>query len=695
MLKYILPIAYSHIFELDQTKWPTGNSDDTSFGFSLTMTENGNDNHVIIGSPRASNSAVLNEKTYTNHFRGKVENCTIFHTQLDCNKEIELDYTDSQGMSYITRLNNDRGNEEQMNFNVRYHGMNLNYDKTSKQFMTCAPASYQVSSRDKYYGNGICLQFNMNGGSRDYTKQMNKQDKEHIFYKDYAVENREMKGKKIIELAGFQSAKHPSKIGKTVFSAPTASDWKLDGNKKVLTESEEGQLLLTDYTGSGRPSEKKKMKSIRNAVGTTDERLGVSLATYSCSGKNYVAAGTSTPFGKVNIYRLSINDDSASFVTSLESSEKEFGSVFGFSILTVELNRKPHLIVTSPFGVSGKIELFDLCTYSKIPKPASHKIIDTDRQLEKLQYLGYSISNLGDIDSIPGDEIAVGFPAQKKGGVAIFSVRGDTLKLTQMIQPNQEFLHFGLTLSDVALNLDDYAGADFAVSSKKKVSIIYSAPVFSLAKNVEFEYQGQRPREIDIHRPAGGFGFKACMEFNSNVDLTNVDILVDVSPDALRDNQNSIKRYSLANEKNIKLVKTGDKWCTGFLQAKITDNSRFQCSDKNVIDISQSVKLEVQNIRAESKKVAFVDSGMRANDEIEMRYSCKGDCSDDLRIERADKSLGELILSKGTVSKDMNLTIANKGRKDIYGAFLKIKVDDFVSVDNSECRGFKKIVSFS
>merc|ERR1711976_912902 len=273
MLKYILPIAYSHIFELDQTKWPTGSSDDTSFGFSLTMTENGNDNHVIIGSPRASNSAVLNEKTYTNHFRGKVENCTIFKTQLDCNKEIELDYTDSQGMSYITRLNNDRGNEEQMNFNVRYHGMNLNYDKTSKQFMTCAPASYQVSSRDKYYGNGICLQFNMNGGSRDYTKQMNKQDKEHIFYKDYALENREMKGKKIIELAGFQSAKHPSKIGKTVFSAPTASDWKLDRGKKVLTESEEGQLLLTDYTGAGRPSKKKKMKSIRNAVGLTDERL--------------------------------------------------------------------------------------------------------------------------------------------------------------------------------------------------------------------------------------------------------------------------------------------------------------------------------------------------------------------------------------------------------------------------------------
>ena len=56
---------------------------------------------------------------------------------------------------------------------------------------------------------------------------------------------------------------------------------------------------------------------------------------------------------------------------------------------------------------------------------------------------GFSMANVGNIDSVLGDEIIVGAPSESEGKVLVFSVRGSQLKYIQTVK-SPELKYFGL-----------------------------------------------------------------------------------------------------------------------------------------------------------------------------------------------------------------------------------------------------------
>lgn len=187
------------------------------------------------------------------------------------------------------------------------------------------------------------------------------------------------------------------------------------------------------------------------------------------------------------------------------------GEGFGSSIVTGDVNRDGYedILIGSPFynkenvqkkGIySGKYmqESGRISYYRRIPLNRLNK---DDYEFESVKFelvatlegetafsrFGYSMSNLGNLDSFPGDEYAVSAPIydDNQGAVYILSFINNELKIIQKILPKDSGLEkglignfFGQSLSRSNVDVDKNGYSDIGIGTLTQAVVLNTKPV--------------------------------------------------------------------------------------------------------------------------------------------------------------------------------------------------------------------------
>lgn len=648
---------------------------DPSFGFSLAVADvKTNQKNILIGAPRDNNSRPPNNRRghswngeiYSCDFvnNGKT-NCGTFNSGL---QEVFIGQTSNRVLR-------------------KMYGQNIQYDSDNDRLMTCAPTSidqkateagwnsisYSTCQVQNDYGLSSNRIYNIYSNSVESSKKIG----DHNMGYAACISNWDSKS----------SRAQTRKESILLTSAPTSYDEQGTFQYKKLSNADTASSEITDV----RNINLKSNEIIRN-------RKGISITNFLCKADpnnsrstslvRHVAVGTTDPDGEIIIYQLDRTGTSvnSNYRKSLRSESPVFGGSFGFSQVTVEINGSIYLLVSSPFGTYGKLELFEACSR----KSANHLLVDMPTNIKKF---GYSLENIGNVDNIEGDEILVGGPSKDEGSVSVLSVRSGKLIYVQKITSDRvEYL--GLAISPNAVNLDEKAGKDIVVSGKDSVVVILSKPTFSLSADADFTItqNGQKvtpSRPIYSDRPVNGEEkIKVCVTVSSNVRIpSRLAISADLSLDAERSAEN--KRYEYVDQ-NFK-----GKLSFSYIRA-LSNSATYHCSQDILISRKQNNMLCPTNKYLSIDEIKFALSNIQSNYEIKANlkpayiasdnfqtfgafdpeFDCKGSnqCTKDLAIAASIKH-EKIALTKTSIDKDVTLSIYNRGQKLVQNTFVKISTD--------------------
>ena len=491
--------SYPPLFYNDDTKFLiTQGAENSAFGFSTSITSN-KKYQILIGSPRKNQLPLssLTDFTLANNFLGQVDTCKVEKRQgknriicdqfLDygSNQNADFNFTDS----YSTSVPQTTGVLKIQN---RLLGLNIKYNEISDTLLVCAPGSFSeyftIIDNGSYIAEGSrypkktksknafgrCVlnenfsktksELSLSRTAKNLVR--NPRDDLQMFYSSAKQKNN------IQKIFGFQSQLLDD--GHVLTTSPGANYWMgsfqydkvSDTNAKELINFKDtkNQLLyriikdgndLRELTqAEARNNLKKIFSDGRINYVQTDEpnyRLGTRVKSLICDNpslpmrdRRFVITSGTDPEGLIVIYEI-IKDQETNkytvaqeyFTNYLKSEEPEFGTKFGFSFDTFKIKNENYLLVSSPYGNFGKLELFKITCPAVDFKSSKLKITPANDKLigapTNIKNLGYTIETVGNIDPAEGDEVLVSAPKKQNGEVYVFSVRGDELKMIQKI----------------------------------------------------------------------------------------------------------------------------------------------------------------------------------------------------------------------------------------------------------------------
>ena len=556
----------AEIFSTTSSKTFNSPSLDTSFGYSLAIT---NDKQIIVGEPRANHFDNQNSKGLA--WAGAVHKCEYDQSNLSCPSEIKPNLRSDNSVS--------RSKMVFYGMHVNYNAKNINNPLSEDLLLTCAPGSYSQSTDRNLHG--MCMASG---------KSSNDQIK---FIKGET-------SKKATNFGYETSFIDDIDYSKVFISAPLANDemGSLYYSKNSLQTR---NSILTNLKGI-----EKEQHKIRN---------GISVTNFKCNKKIFVSLGNTDAAGLVKIHQLDANTKQSLRKDDLRSEKQEFGSGFGFAQTVMNINNEPYLLISSPFGQYGKLELFSACDQ----KPANDKL-PQDNSLNNIPRLGFSLANVGNIDNIEGDEILVGAPQEEDGKILVLSVRGDKLQLVQILNSNEDLPqpipYLGLAVSKNSVNIDNQAGTDIAVSGKDSIAVFLSKPTFSLSDDAQIDYtiDGSKKTSIKIDQILASNSqekVQACVRVNTNVNQ-DLKLKATITLDANRLGEN--KRLIFSDDKYIKEVDfrrqaSSGRYCSNPIAIKRKDEA-MRCPNNRFLSLSAPINMTVTN----------VVSGLQLNNDVPVYF---------------------------------------------------------------------------
>ena len=383
-------------------------------------------------------------------------------------------------------------------------------------------------------------------------------------------------------------------------------------------------------------------------------KVGISSETFHCQNQEYLALGTSDPFGVVLIHKI-LSDD-IEFVLKIKSQTPDFGGKFGYGIAKVRTHTDDFLVISSPFEEHGKLEVVDVCSALANQEP----VIDQNTNyyypisFPELEFLGYSLENIGNVDGVTGDEIAVGFPS-KKGGVLIFSYsnNGFDMVFRQKIESNNIKAQMGISIGN-SLQVDSKAGKDIPVGGNERAWVFQSQQTIGLKNSPRFFTE---VRDLDMNNLPDKITFeKICVELESNFDIDNQDLFLEVST----------KHVLYEFEKSLyPLEKNLESYCTGELVAAIKSQEN-KCgileSYNEQLEATFSIEKVTSKTNTETNtntETVFNPNQKRMSHKIKISQQC-GDCR--LKLNSVAFSGGENIkekLSRNSITREVDVLVAN------------------------------------
>lgn len=618
-----------------------------SFGFSTTITQQ---KQILVGAPRANEN--LTSDYQGNRWVGEIHTCEFNAEQ----NSIECNQNDKNGYKSI-------GNNNRHEFDLRYNGMNIQ-SNSKGEVLKCAPASIKSDAsvqngQSKFFG--YC-ELQTNGKTISIAREPGKT----------TSPDRNPVGNQ--KLFGFTSS-----IDDRVFSAPIAYNER--GALSTLKELTE----IPEYTTVN------DIDTRRGWENGDIQRVGKSLAVLNCGTEKYACAGTSDPDGAVKVVLVGSERSARVFEFRAEKIEREFGSSFGSSLAAVKINGIEYLLVGSPFGASGRIDLYDVCGSPELPKRKTDDLLVLpDESLPK--NFGFSMTNVGNIDSALGEEVLVGAPTQKDGKVLVFSVRNGKLTYIQTVS-SPELEYFGLAISDIAVNLDDDAASDVVVSGKDGIAVILTKPSFSLKSSVDFNFKNtmldSSKAVIKVNKHAAQEELTICLDIKANVKGIEKGVMGTIALDSKRDSGSA--RWQLSNFENLKTVeflKSGSKYCSQriFIQSGTSEN--WNCPEKSKTNgLYDDLLVEVSDLKSKANVEAIFNSkeSFSMQKVITPDYRCKNSCENSLTVS-VNSIDTDLALGEDDVNKMINVVVSNTHKYDIYGTFVEFEVTKGIRITDSKCR---------
>ena len=719
------------------------NPNGSSFGFSLTLIDDyekmdknfaTNKNHEIyalIGAPRAN---PIDDDFYKgNKWSGGVNYCVKNKGQaigsgseLDCSGQIKS-------------LNGYNLQEKGDILYQRFNGYHINYKKEegnskSSSLLVCAPNSrYHIESKVQYDNAGICKKF--------YQGQSDVKEPINILLKSYSQ-------------GGTQKASGQSGRDSTMFGYATDfedSESDSNGNGIIIGAplgwNEKG--FLSRYSkpnNQGKqetqiidamPGQKYMAEREDNFEDLPENypRWGSTVNTFSCSGKKFVAtSGVSNPIGKLMIFEYDKTDQViAEHQVLQEKKFQKWGAKFGFAVTKLNLDSRPYLLVSSPFGQFGKLDLIDACTRTFV---TNERLVNIPTDIKTF---GYSLANIGDYDNLDGDEILVGAPNDDndRGSLTLLATRESAetgkqvLTFVQTLKQKSgsddddaAIKHLGLAISKYTKDLDGLAGPDIFASGNEAVSAIPSLPFYSLSENMEILWENSKimsSSSIPVFSHQASENFKVCLMLKSNMQdklgkLINDNVKIKTKTlltlDAGRSQET--RRYSFESEngntvKEIVLEQQVGKnlhqFCSKTLKIKAKEEYWSCRPDNTTTFISISDKIQFKLSKLESavefkntntkkpEKINMLETDYKMFKDMETSYVCKGpkNCIDQLSLSEAevDPNSGDTIEispSRSKVAKSIKLKVQNTGSQEIYGTSIMIQTSSpVIDITDNRC----------
>ena len=419
----------SEIFISDNKNHPSieyddfGSGDNTNFGFSLAMT---NSKTILIGAPR-DNELISPQVNKANNCLGEVYSCAFSasNSKLSCGRM-------KNSMNNQLTHNLAPGSQSQA-VTKRLYGMNIEYDSTNDALLTCAPGSFMPQEVQRS-SMGVCEMINNYSRSSNNKYNIFLQPNQDEYYKtdDWLDEQAKKKypsnGNFHNRQFAYQTEIIKTKTKGTSYLLSTAP----------LAGDERGSIQFQKLSATNRRDiDVNEVKNINKHVPPAN-RKGISMTTFSCLSKRMVAVGNSSPKGEILIYTLkgstekSVESSRGEFV----ATKPEFGASFGFQQVIVNINNKDYVLVSSPFSTFGRLDLYEACSRRNV----NHLL--SDEIPKEIVRFGYSLENIGNVDTIEGEEILVGAPAKKDGSVTVLSVRNGKIEFIQTIATGESLALF-------------------------------------------------------------------------------------------------------------------------------------------------------------------------------------------------------------------------------------------------------------
>lgn len=524
-------ICQAQIFQTDNIK-TYSSSLDTSFGFSATLLQNAEqiisrispdkNYFAAVGAPRSNPAQKFNDTWAGNSLIGGMNFCYF-----DDQNKIECDSREAEELISVVSPN-----PKVTQIAPRYNGFNVQYNPDSNIMISCAPASINIKS-GFYASAGYCQIF----------RSKNLQKTELAIYEFNTDYNQGLQNQKMF---GYQVNFDEDNI---LFTAPTA--WNEIGSVSLLKNNGQQSHIVKPLAGQQEFFDSQCPRDVDAC--SENWHHGMSLAHFTCGAQKFVAVGTAESTGKIAIYEYAETSGNSPFgqVTGMRyirSPEASFGYKFGFGLASLTLNDQPFLLISSPFSPSGgKLFLYNPCQ----DKFENERLVDIPKNIKSF---GYSLENIGNFDSISGDEILVGAPNDHEnlGSISILATRNlhdknlQVLKYVQTIENpdnsgNSD--HLGLTLSKFTKNLDGAAGDDILVAGHNSISTIFSRPFYSLVEDVKVNFPDNLrvgySGKINVFDHADQESIEVCFHVTSNVKKNNFDqemkMVSTLTLDALRE----------------------------------------------------------------------------------------------------------------------------------------------------------------
>jgi len=654
-----------------------------------------------------------------------------------------------------------------MQLDDRYQGMSVKYDERSDTLVHCAPGSISnhllrvvdhpgstVETRDEHYDNnafGHCSAIERYSRNPKYHKVSefvrDPREDDLLFYSKDVFRTRMLKN------FGY-SVNFIREDQGLITTAPGTNYWSGSFQYGRYRQDSNGKNDLIKFTDI-QPQISRRLENLEDDSSpdsfideVSDEVFEQTIMTDPVTGKRtqrddpgyhlgtaskYLRCGQSQrkfvfisgthPTGFIVVYELVYNiygklivAEDKLFLRSYDKSKSQsvsggnFGRRFGFSFDLLKIRERDFLLVSSPFGETGSLELFEVaCPTSDHGKlrmiPRNEKLVGAPNDVK---LLGYQVVTVGNIDPASGDEVVVSAP-NKQGQVFIFSVRGDELKLVQSVSTSSvEYL--GLAISPNAVDLDNTAGKDIVVSGKDSIVVILSKPTFSLKRDVEFNYKNNGKNGVYIEDVVanGAEKLQICLDITSNVqNMDKLDITASLTLDSTRSPQT--KRFSFADKNFKKSIKftynsRSKRFCSADMVI-LRQSKQMMCPDDKFLSVGEDITFALENIKSEKEIqdglfATFTDSETyKTNGAISPKWQiCYGSrqCTNRITIQDTSSTPVKLQVAAKETSKQLDLKIINR-EKQLHNTYIKLSTDandnqdqTIIRIDHDACKNVGK-----
>ena len=470
----------------------------------------------------------------------------------------------------------------------------------------------------------------------------------------------------------------------------------------------------------------------------TGLRMGQAIKYFTCSEKSdsrlrggklsYAIVNSVDPEGFLVFYSIGHTGKKPE-MKFLRSSKPTFGDKFGFSFDVVNIDGNTYLLVSSPFaeGTNKKLQFYQLKCTGYLYRPKLEIIDVTDEKLVMPQQdynnifdnsqkfnenndrglFGYSIKNVGNIDTSDGDEVLVSSPHHLDSFLYIFSVRDNKLQMVQKLK-SSKVPYMGLTLTKNLKDLDKQAGIDILAAGQDSLVVIPSKPTFSLTSDLILNYGqfgGRSGNVIKIDDP--GFGsaqstIQLCIDIKSNVKKDKIKkIKATLILDSKRDKPNKRFEFGGNNKSSKQIIFTrkpnsqtgtakngGIRYCTDLITDLNKKLDILRCPKNRFLSVSEPIRFDLQHIERyssrsfnEDDKAVFIDnSKFKTYHELIPQVDCDQNCRDGLELTLTAQNTGKpktIQLSNSPVNQKLNFQLKNKSNRfSVPNVFLQIKTND-------------------